>query len=144
MCVFFGCFYFSSRRRHTRCALVTGVQTCALPISPLYFRPLSLGVDIVLHAATKYLVGHSDAMLGVVVSGEAHYERLRRTAQVLGCAAAPDDVYLGLRGLRTLAVRLERHQANALRLTEWLGQRSSAERSVGKESVRQCRFRWSP
>src|SRR3546814_1124316 len=57
-------------------------------------------------------------MLGVVVSGEAHYERLRRTAQVLGCAAAPDDVYLGLRGLRTLAVRLERHQANALRSEE--------------------------
>src|SRR3546814_9167346 len=67
-------------------------------------------------------------MLGVVVCGEAHYERLRRTAQMLGCGAAPDDVYLGPRGLRTLAVRLERHQANALRLTEWLGQRPEVER----------------
>src|SRR3546814_858625 len=67
-------------------------------------------------------------MLGVVVCGEAHYERLRRTAQMLGCGAAPDDVYLGLRGLRTRAVRLELHQANALRLTEWLGQRPEVDR----------------
>lgn len=96
--------------------------------TPLYFRPLELGVDIVLHAATKYFVGHSDAMLGVVVSGEEHYERLRLTSQHLGCAAAPDDVYLGLRGLRTLAVRLERHQANALALTEWLSQRPEVDR----------------
>jgi cysteine-S-conjugate beta-lyase len=96
--------------------------------TPLFFKPLSLGVDIVLHAATKYLVGHSDAMLGVLVSGEAHYERLRRTSQQLGCAAAPDDVYLGLRGLRTLAVRLERHQVTALRLAEWLDQRPEVDR----------------
>src|SRR3546814_194059 len=103
-------------------AIVAAAKAAGVPTAidntwatPLYFRPLSLGVDIVLHAATKYLVGHSDAMLGVVVSGEAHYERLRRTGQFLGCAAAPDDLYLGLRGLRTLAVRLERHQANALK-----------------------------
>ncbi len=96
--------------------------------TPLYLRPLDLGVDIVLHAATKYIVGHSDAMLGVVVSREEHYELLRRTSQQLGCAAAPDDVYLGLRGLRTLAVRLERHQANALTLTRWLGQRPEVDR----------------
>lgn len=96
--------------------------------TPLYFRPLDHGVDIVLHAATKYIVGHSDAMLGVVACREEHYERLRRTSQYLGCAAAPDDVYLGLRGLRTLAVRLERHQSNALALTEWLSQRPEVNR----------------
>ena len=96
--------------------------------TPLYFKPLSLGVDIVLHAVTKYLVGHSDALLGVLVTSEVHYERLRRTSQYLGCSAAPDDVYLGLRGLRTLSVRLERHQANALRLAEWLGQRPEVDR----------------
>ena len=95
--------------------------------TPLFFKPLELGVDIVLHAATKYIVGHSDALLGVVVCHEADYERLRRTSQYLGCAAAPDDVYLGLRGLRTLAVRLERHQANALKLTEWLGRRPEVD-----------------
>jgi len=81
----------------------------------------------VLHAATKYLVGHTDAMLGVVVCGEAHYEQLRRTSQFLGCAAAPDDVYLGLRGLRTLAVRLERHQATALQLCAWLAGRPEVD-----------------
>ncbi len=96
--------------------------------TPLFFRPLDHGVDIVLHAATKYLVGHSDALLGVVVSHEENYERLRRVGQYIGCAAAPDDVYLGLRGLRTLAVRLERHQANALRLTDWLAARPEVER----------------
>ncbi len=96
--------------------------------TPLYYRPLDHGVDIVVHAATKYMVGHSDAMLGVVVSGEDHYERLRRNSQYLGCAAAPDDVYLGLRGLRTLAVRLERHQANALALTDWLSRRREVDR----------------
>jgi cystathionine beta-lyase len=96
--------------------------------SPLFCTPHALGVDIVLHAATKYLVGHSDAMLGVVVCGEAHYEQLRRTSQFLGCAAAPDDVYLGLRGLRTLAVRLERHQATALKLCAWLAERPEVDR----------------
>jgi cystathionine beta-lyase len=116
-------------------AIVAAAKAAGVPTAidntwatPLFFQPLSLGVDVVLHAATKYLVGHSDAMLGVVVSGEAHYELLRRTSQFLGCAAAPDDVYLGLRGLRTLAVRLDRHQANALRLVEWLGQRPEVDR----------------
>lgn len=116
-------------------AIVAAAKAAGVPTAidntwatPLYFRPLSLGVDIVLHAATKYLVGHSDAMLGVVVCGERHYELLRKTSQMLGCAAAPDDVYLGLRGLRTLAVRLERHQATALRLAEWLDNRPEVDR----------------
>ncbi|MGD1877567.1 MAG: cystathionine beta-lyase [Kiloniellaceae bacterium] len=116
-------------------AIVAAAKAAGVPTAidntwatPLFFRPLDHGVDVVLHAATKYIVGHSDAMLGVVTSGEAHYERLRQTSQFLGCAAAPDDVYLGLRGLRTLAVRLERHQANALKLTEWLSQRPEVDR----------------
>jgi cystathionine beta-lyase len=96
--------------------------------TPLYCRPLDLGVDIVLHAATKYMVGHSDATLGVVVCGEEHYRDLRRTGQYMGCAAAPDDIYLGLRGLRSLSVRLERHQANAMKLIAWLQQRPEVDR----------------
>ena len=96
--------------------------------TPLFLRPLDLGVDLSLHAATKYIVGHSDAMLGVIATREEHYEKVRRTSQQLGCAAAPDDVYLGLRGLRTLAVRLERHQKNALCLAEWLQQRPEVDR----------------
>ncbi len=96
--------------------------------TPLFFRPLDHGIDIALHAATKYMVGHSDAMLGVIATREEHYEKLRRTSQHMGCAAAPDDLYLGLRGLRTLAVRLERHQQNALRLAAWLKQRPEVDR----------------
>jgi len=116
-------------------AIVAAAKAAGVPTvidntwaTPLFFKPLDLGVDVVLHAATKYIVGHSDAMLGVLVTSETYYERLRRTGQYLGCSAAPDDVYLGLRGLRTLAVRLERHQSNALRLTEWLGGRPEVER----------------
>ncbi len=96
--------------------------------TPLFLRPLDFGIDVSLHAATKYLVGHSDAMLGVIATREGHYERIRRTGQQLGCAAAPDDLYLGLRGLRTLAVRLDRHQQNALRLAEWLRARPEVDR----------------
>ncbi len=96
--------------------------------TPLFLRPLDLGVDVSLHAATKYLVGHSDAMLGVIAAREEHYEIIRKTGQHLGCAAAPDDLYLGLRGLRTLAVRLDRHQENARRLAEWLQQRPEVDR----------------
>lgn len=97
--------------------------------SPLYFRPIEHGADVVLHAATKYIVGHADAMLGLVVARDATlYRQLRRTTVLLGHAVAPDDVYLALRGLRTLSLRLARHQANALRLTEWLGNRPEVAR----------------
>jgi cystathionine beta-lyase len=87
------------------------------------------GADVVLHAATKYIVGHADAMLGLIVARDSTaYRQLRRTTVLLGHAVAPDDVYLALRGLRTLSVRLARHQANALRLTEWLGNRPEVAR----------------
>jgi len=88
--------------------------------TPLYFQPRRHGVDISIHSATKYIVGHADAMLGLVLSGEEHYRQVRRAAVLLGHAAAPDDVYLALRGLRTLSVRLDRHQANGLALARWL------------------------
>lgn len=96
--------------------------------TPLYFNPLAHGVDVVIHSATKYIVGHADAMLGLIVTGEAEYRRLRRSVVVLGHAAAPDDVYLALRGLRTLSVRLARHQANGLTLARWLRDRPEVAR----------------
>lgn len=96
--------------------------------TPLYLKPMAQGVDIVVHAATKYIVGHADAMLGLIVAGEAHYRRVRRGVVLLGHAAAPDDVYLALRGLRTLSVRLARHQANGLRLAAWLQARPEVAR----------------
>jgi cystathionine beta-lyase len=96
--------------------------------SPLNFKPFTHGVDVSIHAATKYIVGHSDAMLGMIVSREAHYDTLRRTAIDLGHSAAPDDVYLALRGLRTMAVRLARHQESALVVATWLQGRPEVAR----------------
>ncbi len=89
--------------------------------SPYYCQPLKLGVDIVVEASTKYVVGHADAMLGTVTTAtEDHFKEVKLRANGLGYHAAPDDCYLGLRGLRTLSVRMERHQKNGLRVAEWL------------------------
>lgn len=88
--------------------------------TPLYFRPLEHGVDISIHAATKYPAGHSDVLLGTVSANEACWKRLQETHFTMGCCAAPDDVYQVMRGLRTMGVRLERHQENALDIARWL------------------------
>lgn len=96
--------------------------------TPLYYNPIAHGAQVVIHAATKYLVGHADAMLGVIVTTEPHYRDLRRAVTLFGHTAAPDDVYLALRGLRTLSVRLARHQENAARLTRWLQGRPEVAR----------------
>ena len=97
--------------------------------TPLLFRPLSHGVDVAIEAATKYIVGHADAMLGAItVSTEEAFEKVKWTANALGNCAGPDDCYLGLRGLRTMSVRLERHQRNALALARWLQERPEVDR----------------
>ena len=88
--------------------------------TPLYFRPLDFGVDISIHAATKYPAGHSDVLLGTVSANEACWPRLHDTFVTMGCCAGPDDVYQVLRGLRTMGVRLERHQKSALDIARWL------------------------
>ncbi|MBZ8135439.1 cystathionine beta-lyase [Afifella sp. IM 167] len=97
--------------------------------SPLYLKPLSLGVDLVVEAATKYVVGHSDAMIGTVTAADAaHHRLLRQAANWLGYRISPDDVYLAQRGLRTLAVRLERHYRTSLDLAAWLEGRPEVRR----------------
>lgn len=96
--------------------------------TPLYCKSFELGVDVSIHAGTKYIVGHSDAMLGIIVTTEAYYEKVRRCVMSLGHSAAPDDVFLGLRGFRTLSVRLERHQRTGLALAKWLQQRPEVAR----------------
>ena len=96
--------------------------------TPLFFPALKAGVDISVHAATKYIVGHADAMLGMIVANNPHLLNVRRTAVGLGQCAGPDDCYLGLRGLRTLAVRLRRHEANAVALADWLKRQPEVER----------------
>jgi cysteine-S-conjugate beta-lyase len=88
--------------------------------TPLFFQALEHGVDISVHAATKYIVGHSDALLGVAVANTRASDLLRTGAQDFGQTAGPDDLYLALRGLRTLGVRLRRHQENGLRLAQAL------------------------
>lgn len=94
----------------------------------LYFKPLDHGIDVSVQSGTKYLVGHSDAMFGVITCGEEIEPRVRSTVKQLGQCAGPDDVYLALRGLRTMAVRLARHQDTALALCRWLAERPEVER----------------
>lgn len=96
--------------------------------TPLYFKAFEHGVDVSIHAATKYIGGHSDLMLGVVTAAEGAYPKLRLGMQDLGAYASPDDCYQALRGLRTLSVRLERHHANAVKLALWLRGRPEVER----------------
>lgn len=88
--------------------------------TPLLFRPIEHGVDISIAAATKYLSGHSDVMLGAMTAAtDEIYRRLKDAAARWGSSASPDDCYLVHRGLRTLDVRLRRHQENALELIAW-------------------------
>ena len=97
--------------------------------TPLHFKSFAHGVDISVHSGTKFIVGHSDAMLGVVIAGnEELYVRIRETAGALGMAVGPDDAYLGLRGLRTLAVRLDRHFETGKTLAAWLAGHPLVER----------------
>ena len=98
--------------------------------TPLYFRPFDHGVDVVVHAATKYLVGHADAMLGVITTSESATGPVAKTHDILGLCPGPEDVYLGLRGLRTLEVRLRRHQETALVLADWLAQRPEVSKVI--------------
>lgn len=88
--------------------------------TPLFFKPLLHGVDMSIQAATKYIVGHADALLGTVAANAAHYPKLKRIHGLIGLCAAPDDVYLALRGLRTMPTRLKQHQESALSIAQWL------------------------
>jgi cystathionine beta-lyase len=88
--------------------------------TPLYFRSFEKGVDLSIQAATKYIGGHSDLMLGAIAANAATWDRLSDTVHGLGLCVGPDDVYLALRGLRTLDARLARHQRSALAVARWL------------------------
>ena len=88
--------------------------------TPVFFRPLEHGVDLSIQAATKYVGGHADVMLGYVSANATHASQLHQTHGDMGLFAGGDDVFLGLRGLRTLPVRLARHQETGLALARWL------------------------
>jgi len=88
--------------------------------SPLCFPAIAAGVDMAMIAATKYVGGHADVMLGAVSANGSTFARLQRTSWDLGQFVSPDDCFLALRGLRTMAVRLKRHEESALKIAHWL------------------------
>ena len=98
--------------------------------TPLYYRPLDHGVDLVIQAGTKYIGGHSDVMLGTVSANSATVADLKNTVWLSGLCEGPNDVYLALRGVRTLAVRLERHFKSGLSIARWLEQRPEVLRML--------------
>lgn len=96
--------------------------------TPLLLPAIAMGVDYSILACTKYVVGHSDVMLGSVTAAEGRYAPLRAAAYQLGQTASPDDAWLGARGLRTMAVRLKEQGASALRIARWLRDRPEVAR----------------
>jgi len=105
---------------HERNAAVLMDNTWA---TPLYFPAFEKGVDLAIQAGTKYIGGHSDLMFGCVSANAATLPALKDTVYSMGLCVGPDDMYLALRGLRTLGVRLDRHYRSGLRVARWLEQR---------------------
>ncbi|HEV7876609.1 cystathionine beta-lyase [Bradyrhizobium sp.] len=110
---------------HEKGALVIDDNTWA---TPLFHRSLDQGVDISIQAATKYIGGHSDIMFGTISANAKAWPLISETIRLLGVCAGPDDVFLALRGLRTLSVRLEQHQRSALDMARWLATRPEVVR----------------
>jgi cysteine-S-conjugate beta-lyase len=110
---------------HARGALVIDDNTWA---TPLFHRSLEQGVDISIQAATKYIGGHSDIMFGTISANAKTWPAISETIRLLGLCAGPDDVFLAIRGLRTLAVRLAHHQASGLEIARWLSRRPEVAR----------------
>jgi cystathionine beta-lyase len=110
---------------HDKGALVIDDNTWA---TPLFHRSLDQGVDISMQAATKYIGGHSDIMFGTISANAKAWPLVAETIKLLGVCAGPDDVFLALRGLRTLAVRLGQHHRSALDMARWLATRPEVMR----------------
>jgi cystathionine beta-lyase len=110
---------------HGKGALVVMDNTWA---TPLYFRALDFGVDLSIQAGTKYIGGHADVMIGMVAANPTAWPQLHKTVGALGLCVGPDDIYLALRGLRTLSVRLARHQESGLKIARWMRERPEIAR----------------
>jgi cystathionine beta-lyase len=110
---------------HAKGAVVLMDNTWA---SPLYFRAFHKGVDLSIQSGTKYIGGHSDVMLGTVSANNATWPRLSETVYAMGLCVGPDDMYLGLRGLRTMGVRLAQHQVSGIKVARWLAGRPEVAR----------------
>jgi cystathionine beta-lyase len=110
---------------HDKGALVMMDNTWA---TPLYFKPFDKGVDISIQAGTKYIGGHSDIMFGCVSANAKAYPALKDAHGLMGQCVGPDDVFLALRGLRTMAVRLKQHNESGLKVARWLAARPEVAR----------------
>ena len=102
---------------HAHDAIVIADNTWA---TPLLQKPFALGVDISIHAITKYIGGHSDLVMGAALCKKQHFARLNKAHRNFGAATSGDNAYLALRGLRTIAVRLKQHEAHAIEVARWL------------------------
>jgi len=102
---------------HDRNAIVMIDNTWA---TPLYFKSMDYGVDISIHALTKYPAGHSDLVLGSVSANERCWKKLHKHHGIMGCCASPDDTYLTLRGIRSMGVRIREHERNSIEMAKWL------------------------
>lgn len=98
--------------------------------TPLYFRAIEHGVDLSILACTKYVVGHSDVMLGSVTAAPSAWPSLRQTTYQLGQHASPDDAWLGARGLRTMGLRLAQHHESGLKVARWLAEQPQVARVI--------------
>ena len=96
--------------------------------TPVFCRPLELGVDVVVHSGSKYISGHADAMIGFIVCRSAHYNEMRKMALAFGDRAGANDIFLALRGLRTLELRMRRHHESGMKIANWLAAQSSVAR----------------
>ena len=110
---------------HARDAFVLADNTWA---TPYFFKPLEHGADLAILAGTKYLCGHSDVMIGTVAANARAYKMLRSTHGDMGLCVGPDDIYLTLRGIRTMGVRLDRQMESALTVARWLQGRTEVAR----------------
>ena len=112
---------------HARGALVVDDNTWA---TPLFHRSLDQGVDISIQAGTKYIGGHSDIMFGTISANAKTWPLITEAIRLLGVCAGPDDVFLALRGLRTLSVRLAHHQQAGLEMARWFASRPEVLRVI--------------
>ena len=112
---------------HARGACVLMDNTWA---TPLFFAPHAHGVDLAIEAGTKYLSGHADLLLGLVSANEAWFQRLHRAVDLMAIPPSPEDVFLALRGLRTMELRLREAERQALMLARWLEDRPEVLRVI--------------
>ncbi len=96
--------------------------------TPYFFRSFERGVDVSIHAATKYIAGHSDALMGIIVTNEQYWLKVRKAVADYGYCVSPDDCFLALRGLRTIGVRMQHQQQSALKIARWLQSRPEVKR----------------